>query len=86
MKPTQAPLGSTSSFLMRWSWIENNQPFVHGAPPKPARANFYPANATKEGVGTWFEQLEGTAQAEATGFLTTIRRGRIGDVTSVPYS
>src|SRR5258706_12793191 len=30
-----------------WDRLQKNQPFVAGAPPKPAEANFYPAGATK---------------------------------------
>ena len=42
-----------------WSRIDENRPFVAGAPVKPGGANFYPAGATKTEVAAWFDQLEG---------------------------
>ena len=69
-----------------WSRIEDNRPFVAGAPAKPEGANFYPADAAKEEVGAWFDQLDAATRADATGFFTTIRRGVDGAFTIVPYS
>ena len=69
-----------------WSRIDENRRFVPGAPAKPDGANFYPAGATKEEMSTWFDQLEGAARADATGFFTTIRRGIDGGFAIVPYS
>ena len=69
-----------------WSRIDENRRFVPGAPAKPDGANFYPAGATKEEVSTWFDQLEGAARADATGFFTTIRRGTDDGFAIVPYS
>ncbi|MEE8129682.1 MAG: hypothetical protein V3T48_05315 [Vicinamibacterales bacterium] len=68
-----------------WSRIDENRGFVAGAPVKPDGANFYPAGATKEEVAAWFDQLEGAARADATGFFTTIRRVN-GEFATVPYS
>jgi len=69
-----------------WSRIEENRRFVAGAPAKPGGGNFYPAGATKDEVAAWFDQLDGAARADATGFFTTIRRGVDGGFTAVPYS
>ena len=69
-----------------WSRIEDNRSFVPGVPDKPAGANFYPPDATRDEVAAWFDRLDGTARAEATGFFTTIRRGRNGEFAAVPYS
>jgi hypothetical protein len=69
-----------------WSRLDHNEPFVPGAPPKPAAANFYPAGATKEEVEQWLNSLNGAERARATGFVTTIRRGADGRLTAVPYS
>jgi hypothetical protein len=69
-----------------WSRIENNRSFVAEAPDKPAGANFYPADATREDVAAWFDRLDDAARADATGFFTTIRRGLDGEFISVPYS
>ena len=35
-----------------WSRLDHNEPFVAGAPPKPAGANFYPDGATKAEIET----------------------------------
>ena len=40
-----------------WSRLDHNQPFVAGAPPKPAGANFYPADATKAEIDQWIASL-----------------------------
>jgi len=69
-----------------WSRIEDNRPFIPGVPDKPAGANFYPPDATRDEVAAWFDRLDGAARAEATGFFTAIRRGRDGEFTAVPYS
>ena len=69
-----------------WSRIDDNRPFVAGAPPKPEGANYYPAGATRAEVAAWLDGLDGGARAAATGFFTTIRRDPAGRLTSVPYS
>ena len=58
-----------------WSRLDDNEPFVPGAPPKPAQANFYPAGATKAEVEAWIKTLPAAERTRATGFFTTIRRG-----------
>ncbi|SVA38064.1 uncharacterized protein METZ01_LOCUS90918, partial [marine metagenome] len=69
-----------------WSRIEDNRRFVPGAPEKPPGANFYPVDATRGEIAAWFDQLEGQARREATGFFTTIRRGADGGFSIIPYS
>ncbi len=69
-----------------WSRLDHNQPFVPGVPPKPAAANFYPPDATKDDVERWIATLSGPARQAATGFFTTIRRGSDGRLMAVPYS
>ena len=69
-----------------WARIEDERPFVAGAPPKPEGANYYPAGATREEVAAWLDGLEGPARTAATGYFTTIRRAPEGGFTSVPYS
>jgi hypothetical protein len=58
-----------------WSRLDENQPFIPGAPKKPEEANFYPAGATKAEVEAWFKTLSPAERTRATGFFTTIRRG-----------
>ena len=69
-----------------WSRIDDDRPFVAGAPPKPEGANFYPAGATRAEVAAWLDALEGGARDAAVGFFTAIRRDPAGEFTSVPYS
>ena len=68
-----------------WDRLNHGAPFVPGAPPKPASANFYPAGATKEDVQKWLDGLSAKTRDAAAGFFTTIRRdGK--SFTAVPYS
>lgn len=69
-----------------WSRLDHNEPFVPGAPPKPAGANFYPADATKDDVAAWLAGLGPQQKPAATGFFTTIRRGANGQLMAVPYN
>jgi len=69
-----------------WSRLDENAPFIPGAPKKPEQANFYPAGATKEEVEAWIATLSGAQRAFAIGFFTTIRRNPEGKFVAVPYS
>ncbi|MCC7031888.1 MAG: hypothetical protein IT179_03535 [Acidobacteria bacterium] len=69
-----------------WSRLDHNEPFLPGVPAKPASANFYPPDATREEVERWIAGLPPAEKARATGFFTTIRRGPDGRLTAVPYS
>jgi hypothetical protein len=69
-----------------WSRLDDNEPFVPGAPPKPPQGNFYPAGATKQEVEAWTGTLSPAERASATGFFTTIRYGVDGRLTAVPYA
>ena len=69
------PLGRARlhAFLVNkgpWSRLDHNEPFVPGAPAKPASANFYPAGATKAEVEKWIASLPAHQKADATGFFT----------------
>src|SRR5262247_2771432 len=67
-----------------WSRLDHHQPFVPGAPPKPAGANYYPHNITKAELERWFQSLPEAERGRATGFFTVIRR--LGNsFTIVPY-
>ena len=69
-----------------WSRLDHNEPFIAGAPAKPAGANYYPSGATKEEVDRWIQSLPAAERSRATGFFTLIRRGPDGALTAVPYS
>ena len=87
----ETPLGKARlhAFLVNkgpWSRLDHNEPFVPGAPEKPASANFYPEGATKAEVEKWIAGLSAAEKTAATGFFTTIRRGPSGKLIAVPYS
>ena len=69
-----------------WSRLDEDAPFVPGAPAKPEQGNFYPAGATKAEVEAWINALPDAERRRATGFFTTIRRGLDGRFLAVPYS
>jgi hypothetical protein len=69
-----------------WSRLDEDHPFIPGAPEKPEQANFYPAGATKEEVEAWLTSLPDAERRRATGFFTTIRRGPDGRFVAIPYS
>jgi hypothetical protein len=69
-----------------WSRLDHNEAFVPGAPAKPAGANFYPPDATREEVEKWLNGLPLAEKERATGFFTTIRRAPGGALAAVPYS
>ena len=69
-----------------WSRLDHDEAFIPGAPAKPAGANFYPPDATREEVEKWLNGLPLAEKERATGFFTTIRRAPGGALTAVPYS
>jgi hypothetical protein len=69
-----------------WSRIDEHEPFVPGVPPKPAGANFYPPDATKEEIDAWLKGLSEADRRRAAGFFTTVRRAPDRRLTIVPYS
>lgn len=69
-----------------WSVLDHDSAFVRGVSPRPAGANFYPEDMTKEEFNTWVAKLPDDDRKRATGFFTTIRRNAAGSLTLVPYS
>lgn len=69
-----------------WSQLDNNEPFIQGAPPKPPQANFYPGDITKEEFNSWLSTLSPEEKEKATGYFYTIRRDAGGKLKTVPYS
>ncbi|MDQ7007238.1 MAG: Zn-dependent hydrolase [Acidobacteriota bacterium] len=68
-----------------WDRLDANRPFLEGIGPKPAGANFYPADMTRE------EFEEAAAQDEEQGaalrsLYTMVRRGDDGSLQAIPYS
>ena len=87
--PTSRGRAQLDFFLVNkgpWSRLDDNRPFVPGVPSKPAGANYYPVDASKEEIEIWLETLDEAQRLVATGFFTTIRRSRDGELIAVPYS
>jgi len=62
-----------------WDRIDANAPFVAGIGPKPAGAQFYPADMTKA-------EFEAFADPAKTGLYSLVRRDEAGKLKLVPYS
>lgn len=68
-----------------WDRLEDNEPFVEGVGPKPAGANFYPEDMTKD-------ELEAAAEADSElgeklrGLYWVVERDEEGGLTTTPYS
>jgi len=70
-----------------WSEIDEHKAFLPGVPAKkPAGANFYPPNMTKEEFESWVSKLYPDSKEYAQGFFTVIRRDAAGKLKFVPYS
>ncbi len=61
-----------------WERLNNNKPFIEGVGEKPAGANFYPADMTREEFDAWEEPAK-------TSLYTVIRRDENGNLVAVPY-
>jgi uncharacterized protein YjbJ (UPF0337 family) len=70
-----------------WSALDHDSAFIEGVPPrKPAGANYYPEDMTKEEFETWVASLPPKEQEKARGFFYTVRRNAGGKLKLVPYS
>src|SRR5699024_2921800 len=61
-----------------WDRLNNNEPFVEGVGPKPAGANFYPADMSREEFEAW-------DNPEKDELYTLIRRDGSGALVAIPY-
>ena len=61
-----------------WERLNDNKPFVTGYEEKPAGANFYPKDMTKE-------EFEAFEAEDKTSLYTLIRRDEEGNLMTVPY-
>jgi hypothetical protein len=61
-----------------WERLNNNKPFLPSFRDKPAGANFYPHDMTKEEFEAWTDETK-------TSLYTLIRRNENGNLVSVPY-
>ncbi len=62
-----------------WDRLNGDKVFLSGYEPKPAGAQFYPADMSKE-------ELEASKVADKTGLYSIIKRDEQGKLYSVPYS
>lgn len=61
-----------------WDRLDNNAPFVAGVGPKPAGANFYPKEMTKN-------EFEVAELPDGSSLYTFVRRKEDGSLYTVPY-
>jgi hypothetical protein len=70
-----------------WSRLDEDKPFVTGAPEKPKNAGFYPDDTTKAEIEKWIASLPSTEQESAKGFFTVIKHAASGNGFHVlPYN
>ncbi len=70
-----------------WSEIDEHKAFLPGVPAKkPAGANFYPEDMSKEEFESWVKTLSDSEKAQALGFFTVIRRDSNHKLKIVPYN
>ncbi len=61
-----------------WDRLDGNEPFVEGVGPKPAGANFYPKDMTKE-------EFEAAELNNKTSIYNFVRRDSLGMLYTIPY-
>jgi hypothetical protein len=69
-----------------WSRLDEKEPFIDDVPPKPAHANHYPDDITKDEFNSWLNGLPAAEKEKATGYFYAIRRDANGKLKTVPYS
>jgi hypothetical protein len=69
-----------------WSRLDENEAFIDDVPKKPAHANYYPDDITKEEFNAWVETLPAAEKEKATGYFYTIRRDANRKLMTVPYN
>ncbi|MEX2463155.1 MAG: Zn-dependent hydrolase, partial [Balneolaceae bacterium] len=61
-----------------WDRLNENEPFVDGAGPKPAGANFYPSDMTRDEFENWDSESK-------DDLYTLVRRNDEGNLFTIPY-
>jgi hypothetical protein len=70
-----------------WSEIDDFKAFLPDVPArKPAGANFYPEDMSREEFESWVKTLSREEKAQAEGFFTVVRRDQNRQLNLVPYS
>ena len=62
-----------------WDRLDGNTPFVEGVGEKPAGANFYPKDMTKEEFEAWDSE-------DKKSLYTLVRRDDSGNLITIPYN
>ncbi|HEY6046926.1 MAG TPA: hypothetical protein VIU65_10010 [Pyrinomonadaceae bacterium] len=91
LEADKTPLGRMllNYFLINdgpWSRLDENKAFIDGVPAKPAHANYYPNDITREEFNAWADSLSPAEKEKATGYFYTIRRNSSRKLMTVPYS
>jgi Peptidase family M49 len=92
LEADKSPLGQARLhyFLINkgpWSRLDQNKPFIPGAPPeKPPQAGFYPDDISKDEFTAWVQTLAEADRGQVESFFTVIRRDTNRKLKSVPYS
>lgn len=61
-----------------WDRLNGNTPFFEGAGEKPAGANYYPKDMTKEEFENWKNE-------DKASLYTLVRRNEAGELITIPY-
>jgi hypothetical protein len=70
-----------------WSEIDQHKAFLPNVPAhKPAGANFYPEDMSKDEFESWVKTLPEQEKKQAVGFFTVVRRDAGRKLKLVPYS
>ncbi|MBI2679012.1 MAG: hypothetical protein HYX28_09545 [Candidatus Koribacter versatilis] len=70
-----------------WSDLDHGKAFLPDVPAeKPAGANFYPEDMTRQDFEMWVETLAPKEQEAAKGFFTVIRRAPDRNLQAIPFS
>jgi Peptidase family M49 len=70
-----------------WSEIDEHAAFIPGVPArKPAGANFYPEDMSRQEFEAWTKTLSPTDKQATEGFFTVIRRDAQKHLQAIPYS
>src|ERR1035441_9922718 len=70
-----------------WSDLDDHAAFVPDVPArKPAGANFYPPDMSREEFEAWAKALPAAEGEQAVGFFTVIRRKADKGLSFVPYN
>ena len=68
-----------------WDRLAANEPFIDGVGPKPAGANLYPTDITKEEFDAAADESAERGQT-LRSLYTVVRRNDAGELIAVPYS